>query len=146
VDLHHGPKATGGHGAAEGGFELADEALVERDRGGGTRGVVEGRARAFARAGDERELAHNEGAAVGVADGEIHLAVGVLKNAERGDFLGKPFSVVRRVAGGDTEQDEEAAVDGADGLAVDDDTGGGDALNDRFHGNLKNPRRQISKK
>lgn len=102
-DGHHGAEAAAGDGTAEGGGGEFEKFFVEGNRNFGARGVVEGGARAFARAGDERELADDEKTAGGVAHGEVHLALGVGENAECADFFGEPEGVGGGVGGGDAE-------------------------------------------
>ena len=111
---------------------MDEEFFVEGAREVGLGGVVEGGAGAFARAGDERELADDEDAAADVADGAVHEAGVVGEDAERDSFFGEPADVVFGVTGGDAEEDQEAAFDGAAHGAVDGDAGGGDALEDEF--------------
>ena len=79
------------------------------------------------------ELAHNEQIAGDVADAEVHFVIRVGKNPHARDFARQPFDVGCRVGRFDSEQNQQSATDGGDGVAVHADTCLGDSLNDRSH-------------
>jgi len=89
-DMHHGAELAVRDGFAEGGGELGEELFVEGFGEVGLGGVVEGGARAFAATGDERELADDERATAGVAQGAVHRAGVVGKDAQRRAFFDEP--------------------------------------------------------
>jgi len=143
-DLHHCTETAGGDGAVQRGGCLLDELLVERDREVGLGGVVERRACAFLRAGEEGELADDEEAAADVGHGTVHLAGVVLEDAQTNEFLGEPLAVGLGVGGMDAEEHEQPGADGAGCFTSDGDGGGGDALDDGAHGWIANAERRNS--
>ena len=132
-DLHHGGELSGGDRPAERGGHLRDKGLIERLGEGRGGGGVEGRARAFARAGEKRELADDQDATANIHDGAVHLTCVVGENAEFGELLGEPFAVLGGVVLCDSEQYEQAGPNLAVDHAVYRDAGGGNTLDNGTH-------------
>ena len=113
--------------------ERLAHALVERLGLLGRRGVHEARAVALARVAVERELAHAEQLAAGVATDRFMLAVVVLEDPQREQLGSEPVGLARSVAAAHAEQHEQAAADARNLLAVDRDRRLADPLHQRAH-------------
>ena len=93
-DVHRWRRSPGLHGHALR-LERRDEALVERAGLRARKRAVESRAASPRQVGRERELRDREHGAADVGQREVHLAVGVLEDAESGDLAGR---LLRRAA------------------------------------------------
>ena len=74
----------------------------------GAGGFDEAGAVAFFGGGVEGELADDEGLAVAILKGEIHLSIGIIEDADLADFSDEPGDVIRSIGFFDAEKDEEA--------------------------------------
>src|SRR5581483_2814567 len=87
--LHHGAEAAS-FGLDALGLEGVDEFLVRRDGRGGRGGVDEARPPAPVAIAIEGELAHHQGAAARLDQVAVHLAVGIVEDAQRRDLVCQP--------------------------------------------------------
>lgn len=134
VDLHVCGKGAGGDCAAGvGGAEVIDKSEILGHGDGGTGGAVVGGSGALAQFTEQGELADDEQVAGDVGDGQVHAPVGVFKAADAGQLLRQPLPLVGVVISLYAEKNQQAALDGADGGAVDGDAGLIDTLNYRTH-------------
>ena len=92
-------------------FAFAQELFVKRVCFIRRSRAEEARPPSVGRIGKERELAHNENAAVRVADAAVHFSDVVLKNAQREDLIRQLFANRRRIIGRNAEQDQKALPD-----------------------------------
>src|SRR4051812_46343901 len=97
------------------------------------RGLDEARAVSLARVGVEREVRNAQDLALDVAHRAVHLAVVVLEYPQRDQLLGHPVRAGLVVVPAHAEQDQKAARDHREGLAVHQHRGMLDALDDRAH-------------
>lgn len=114
--------ALDGPGAESGQFFA--EALVHRFRLRWVHGVDVAGALAASRISEQGELRDNQILAAYVFAGEVHLALGLVENAQPVQLSEQLLHFAVGVAALRTEQDEQAAFDLADDLAIDADAGG----------------------
>jgi len=134
VDLyeHHGPEAASGHGDA-GGAQVVGEALHQRLGHVGQGGVGEAGTAAAARVGVERELGDDQGLAAAVQQREVHLARGVLKDAQVGDLLGQEARLGLAVAVPHPQEHHQPPADLSYHLALNSHRSAAHPLNDCSH-------------
>lgn len=112
ADKHLRAEFTGLDRFAEVLLKSLNELFVKRNRDFRTRRATVGRAIAFFRAGEERELADEKNVGLDVLNGAIHDAGFVVENAQANDFSTEPLDIFGGVGFFDGEQDEQAFLNG----------------------------------
>ena len=130
LDEHVGAEAPAGHRrtqVAEGGRERLDQRFGDRGR----RGRGPRRPPTATRVGVERELAHDERGAAGIAERSVHDSVRVVEDAQVPHLVGEPAGGALVVVVRDADEDTQSASDLPDHVVADAYVGAGDALNER---------------
>ncbi len=107
-----------------------------------SRRVDEARSPSLLRVTVERELRDNQNGAAHVGQREVHLVLGVRKNAKPGDLLCHPIDLGLAVAGRESNEDDETAADAAretrrTGAFANSNLGAGDPLQEDAHRQLR---------
>ena len=119
------------YGHAEAGLaENLDGAVHQRLRLLGRGGLGEAGTAALARAAVEGELADDEKLGAGVEGRAVELALGVVEDAQVGYLVGYVAGLFLTVAAADAEEDDEAAADLGNAVAIHGDGGAGYALDE----------------
>jgi hypothetical protein len=95
---------------------------------GGRSGVSEAGTTTPARVGVERELRDDEGCAVDVQEGAVHLAFVVAEDAQVNDFVYQGFDLGLAIVLSHTEEDEQPLINLSGDALVDGNAGVRDAL------------------
>lgn len=133
ADEHLSAEIAGADRFAEVLLKLLNELFVKRNRDFRSRRAAVGRAIAFFRAREERELADEKDLALDVLNREIHDVGFVVEDAQPNDFSTEPLDVFGGVGLFDREQDEQTFLNGGFGCAANRHFGSRDTLNHRAH-------------
>ena len=132
MNVHGRPENAGGHGQAAR-AEGVNETVEQLGRAIGRLGVVETRPPSFGRRPGQGELRDGQDLPARVDHGQVHLVLGVGKNAQFRRFAGERFSVRFAVTLDDADEKTKAAADPPGHAAVDFDSGLANALEHDFH-------------
>lgn len=113
--------------------QIVRELLIKRLGNIRVSGVNKAGASAFLTVAVESELANYQNAAARVLNADIHLALGIGKDAQTRNFVREPTPLLRRVGDVYAEEDQQSAVDLADDHAIDRYQCPLNALNNRPH-------------
>jgi len=94
---------------------------------------AEARAQAAAGIGGQRELRHQQQAAAGVLERQVHAPFAVAEHAVAQQLLQQPLDLRRAVIGLNADQGQQAGLDAAGAAVVDIDARFGDALDQGDH-------------
>lgn len=140
-DPHVGAERPGGDGQSPA-TRLIDEAVEQRPRLGGRRRPRKVGLGALAESARDGEIGDQQEAGALVAEAALEAPVGTRKQAQITEFAGQPGDFAGTVAALDGDEGDQAAADFADDPAIDEDRGGGGALNDGSHGGQGAPFRR----
>ena len=111
-NLHVSTKDPAADVAAEFVFEGETKCVVKWLGDGGSGGFEKGGAIAFFGGGMEGKLTDDDHISVGVLNTAVHFSVLVLKDPQTRDFPTEPIHVFRGISFLDTEQNQQAVLDG----------------------------------
>lgn len=132
-DVHHGPEAAPANRLAQSGRQGFTEIQVKWLRLFRSRSTDKGGAVTFSGAGMKSKLADHNYAPACIEEGAIHTAFPVIENPHVGDLGREPLDVCIIIGFFNSEEDEEAGVDGGSNFLLDGDRCPGNPLNDGAH-------------